>query len=139
MFLKEINYYSLSVDAACSGNPGSMEYRGVYMKTKEEVFHVGPFQNGTNNIGEFLAIVHGLMWIKQRNFSIPIYSDSKVAILWVHNKKCRTKLKLNDENKSIFNLIERSETWLEKNSYNTQIFKWDTQKWGEILADFKRK
>lgn len=137
--LKEIDYDSLSVDAACSGNPGDMEYRGVCTKTKEEVFHAGPFQKGTNNIGEFLAIVHGLIWLKQKSISIPIYSDSETAILWVHNKRCKTKLKNCENNRQIFNLIEEAEKWLKDNSYTNKILKWDTKKWGEILADFNRK
>ena len=57
---------SIAVDAACSGNPGNMEYRGVYTKTKEQIFHQGPFPQGTNNIGEFLALVHGLAFFKKR-------------------------------------------------------------------------
>jgi ribonuclease HI len=136
----EIDSNSLSVDAACSGNPGRIEYRGIYMKTKEEIFHVGPFQDGTNNIGEFLAIVHGLTWIKQKSFLIPIYSDSKVAISWVQNRKCKTKLKQSDKNICIFNLIYKAEKWLRNNScYIDLVFKWDTKKWGEISADFSRK
>ena len=47
---------SLAVDAACAGNPGPMEYRGVLVRTGQEIFHVGPMEGGTNNIGEFLAI-----------------------------------------------------------------------------------
>ena len=54
----EVPAEALAVDAACSGNPGPMEYRGVYLRTGETVFHFGPVY-GTNNIGEFLAIVHG--------------------------------------------------------------------------------
>ena len=54
------NYNSISVDAASSGNPGKMEYRGVDTKSKKQLFIQGPFEEGTNNIGEFLAIVHGL-------------------------------------------------------------------------------
>ena len=45
-----------AVDAACSGNPGPMEYRGIDLATGAEIFHFGPV-HGTNNIGEFLAIV----------------------------------------------------------------------------------
>ena len=33
---------SLAVDAACSGNPGDMEYRGVYTATGQEIFHMVP-------------------------------------------------------------------------------------------------
>lgn len=130
---------SLSVDAACSGNPGLLEYRGVYLKTGEEIFHQGPFEDGTNNIGEFLAIVHGLALLKQKNINIPIYSDSVNAIKWVREKKCKTKLQRNDANMSLFYMIERAEKWLRENSYITQIIKWKTSEWGEIPADFGRK
>jgi ribonuclease HI len=130
---------SLSVDAACSGNPGLMEYRGVYTDTGEEVFHQGPFRQGTNNIGEFLALVHGLALLKQRNSRLPLYSDSTNAIAWVRNKKCKTQLKACESNKVIFNLIERAEIWLKNNAYTTSVLKWETGVWGEIPADFGRK
>lgn len=130
---------SLSVDAACSGNPGLLEYRGVYLKTGEQVFHQGPFEQGTNNIGEFLAIVHGLALLKQKNVNIPIYSDSANAIKWVKEKKCKTKLERTPENMSLFYMIERAEKWLRENTYTTQIIKWQTSEWGEIPADFGRK
>jgi ribonuclease HI len=130
---------SLSVDAACSGNPGLMEYRGVYTDTGEELFHKGPFRQGTNNIGEFLALVHGLAFLKQQNSSLPIYSDSANAMVWVRNKKCKTQLKVCEANEAIFDLIERAERWLKNNTYTTLILKWETDKWGEIPADFGRK
>ena len=130
---------SLAVDAACSGNPGSVEYRGVYVNTGRELFLKGPFQKGTNNVGEFLAIVHGLAFLKQQNMDIPIYSDSVNAMLWVKSKKCRTKLEPCGENKLIFDLIERAEKWLGANIYENKILKWETKKWGEIPADFGRK
>lgn len=43
-----------------------MEYRGVDTKTRKQIFIQGPFEEGTNNIGEFLAIVHGLALLKKR-------------------------------------------------------------------------
>ncbi|MDR0866572.1 MAG: ribonuclease H family protein [Candidatus Symbiothrix sp.] len=130
---------SLAVDAACSGNPGLMEYRGVYAANGEEIFHVGPFEQGTNNIGEFLALVHGLALLKKQNSPLPIYSDSANAITWVQNKKCKTKLEPCEANRAIFDLIERAEKWLRTNTYTTPIFKWETKEWGEIPADFGRK
>jgi ribonuclease HI len=130
---------SLSVDAACSGNPGLLEYRGVYVKTGEQVFHQGPFEKGTNNVGEFLALVHGLALLKQKGVNIPIYSDSVNAIKWVKDKKCNTKLERVPENESLFYLIGRAEKWLRENAYTTQILKWKTDEWGEIPADFGRK
>ena len=133
------NFESLSVDAACSGNPGVMEYRGVYTKTGEEIFRQGPFKQGTNNIGEFLALVHGLAFLKQKNNLLPLYTDSRTAMAWVKAKKTRTRLEKNEVNAVLFDLIARAEKWLAENKYSTQILKWETTVWGEIPADFGRK
>ncbi|MDR0505250.1 MAG: viroplasmin family protein [Dysgonamonadaceae bacterium] len=130
---------SMSVDAACSGNPGAMEYRGVHTETGEEIFHIGPLEMGTNNIGEFLAIVHALALLKKQQSNVPVYSDSANAITWVKKKKCNTLLEKCEANKIIFTLIERAENWLKNNTYTTAILKWNTKEWGEIPADFGRK
>ncbi len=133
------NYDSISVDAASSGNPGKMEYQGVDTKTKKLLFKQGPFEQGTSNVGEFLALVHGLAFLKQKRSNRIIYSDSRIAIGWVRKKKCGTKLQKNAKNAQLFELIERAEDWLRKNRYNTPIVKWETGAWGEIPADFGRK
>lgn len=130
---------SISVDAACSGNPGLMEYRGVDNYTNKQLFIVGPFQEGTNNIGEFLALVHGIAFLKKENINRPIYSDSKIAISWIRQKICKTKLEKNDINFKLFELIERAENWLKNNTFENKILKWETKAWGEIPADFGRK
>lgn len=133
------NYHSISVDAASSGNPGVMEYQGVDTKTGKKLFNQGPFDKGTNNIGEFLAIVHGLAFLKQKNSDRIIYTDSRTAMSWVRKKTCNTKLKETKKNKVLFDLIRRAIEWLKTNSYNTPIVKWETKAWGEIPADFGRK
>ncbi|GGD15606.1 ribonuclease H1 domain-containing protein [Hyunsoonleella pacifica] len=133
------NYNSIAVDAASSGNPGKMEYRGVDTKTKKQLFIQGPFEEGTNNIGEFLAIVHGLAFLKKKSSNRIIYTDSKTAISWVNKKKCNTKLTRNIKNKELFELVDRAVDWLKNNTYNTVIVKWETKAWGEIPADFGRK
>ena len=130
---------SLAVDAACSGNPGDMEYRGVYVKTGQQIFIQGVYKEATNNIGEFLAIVHGLALLKQKGSNMPIYSDSVTAQAWVKAKKCKTKLERTPQNAAVFERIEAAERWLQNNTYTTKILKWDTPKWGEIPADFGRK
>lgn len=133
------NYHSISVDAASSGNPGVMEYQGVDTKTRKKIFKQGPFPQGTNNIGEFLALVHGLAFLKERNSDRIIYTDSRTAMSWVRKKKCNTKLTASTKNKNLFELITRAEDWLKKNTYTTVIVKWETKAWGEIPADFGRK
>ena len=133
------NYNSISVDAAVSGNPGKMEYQGVDTQNKQRIFYQGPFEEGTNNIGEFLAIVHALALLKKQGSSKIIYTDSKTAISWVKKKHCNTKLEQNQKNDALFNLIERAEQWLKSNTYITTIVKWETKAWGEIPADFGRK
>lgn len=130
---------SLSVDAACSGNPGKMEYRGVDTENGKQFFIQGPFKKGTNNIGEFLALVHGLGFLKKQGIIHPIYSDSKIAISWVKKGQCRSNLPITSENKDLFDLVKRAELWLKNNSYSTTILKWETKAWGEIPADFGRK
>ncbi|MEP2279417.1 ribonuclease H family protein [Maribacter sp.] len=133
------NYHSISVDAASSGNPGVMEYQGVDTKTGKKLFKQGPFPQGTNNIGEFLALVHGLAFLKERNSDRIIYTDSRTAMSWVRKKKCNTKLTASTKNKNLFELVARAEDWLKKNKYTTVIVKWETKAWGEIPADFGRK
>lgn len=135
----EANFNSIAVDAASSGNPGKMEYRGVDTKTKKELFHIGPFAQGTNNIGEFLALVHGLAFLHEHQSKRIIYTDSRTAMSWVRKKKCNTKLKRSAKNDKLFQLVERAETWLKKTNYSTPIVKWETLAWGEIPADFGRK
>jgi ribonuclease HI len=133
------NYHSIAVDAASSGNPGIMEYRGVDTKTGKLLFKQGPFAQGTNNIGEFLAIVHGLAYLKERKSDRIIYTDSRTAISWVRKKTCNTKLQETVKNKMLFDLVRRAIQWLKSNSHNTPIVKWETKAWGEIPADFGRK
>ena len=129
---------SLAVDAACSGNPGVMEYRGVHVETNEEWFRAS-FKRGTNNIGEFLGIVHGLAELNRRNLNIPVYTDSSIALGWVKKKKCGSKLQRTPATERLFQLIKRAENWLKNNQYSQPVLKWETKIWGEIPADFGRK
>jgi ribonuclease HI len=134
------NLESISVDAACSGNPGKMEYRGVLTHNKRQIFIMGPFKKGTNNIGEFLALVHGIALLKSKNKEdIPIYSDSKTAMSWVKKKRCNTNVVFDTSNKDLLELIKRAEKWLKENTFKNPILKWETKAWGEIPADFGRK
>ena len=136
---------SIAVDAACAGNPGKMEYQGVFVDfgtqpaTTVNLFKSPVFENGTNNIGEFLAIVHALAWMKQKHIQYPIYSDSVNAQKWIREKKCKTKLEPNAKNAYLFELIARAEKWLNENAIEMPILKWKTEIWGEIPADFGRK
>ena len=152
---------ALAVDAACSGNPGMMEFRGVAVTFSSEsqldgaawrphlhetsscqtteVFHRGPFPEGTNNIGEFLAIVLGLAYLKQHNLPWVLYSDSRTALAWLKKKHAQTKLECTPANQPLFEMLRKAEQWLAENSYSTDVRKWDTEEWGEIPADFGRK
>jgi ribonuclease HI len=130
---------SLSVDAACKGNPGILEYRGVDTKSGAELFRQGPFPSGTVNIGEFLGIVHALAFLKQRQLDWPVYSDSRTAISWVKSKSIKTNLKKAKNNAHLFSLVDRALNWLGENSFKNPVLKWETQYWGEIPADFGRK
>lgn len=130
---------SLTVDAACSGNPGKLEYQGVDLPGRRKIFHQGPFPMGTVNIGEFLALVHGIAYLKQQNNTLPIYSDSMTALAWVRNKAIKTNLERTAQTEQLFILVDRALEWLKKNTYSNKLLKWDTAHWGEIPADFDRK
>ena len=134
----EVSADAWAVDAACSGNPGQMEYQCIDLATGATVFHFGPVF-GTNNIGEFLAIVHALALMQKQGIRKTIYSDSYNAILWVSKKKCKTTLERSPRTLQLYNIIARAEAWLRTHTVQTPIIKWETTKWGEIPADFGRK
>lgn len=135
----EVKAEAWAVDASCSHNPGPMEYQAIDLQTGEKVFHFGPV-HGTNNIGEFLAIVHALAEMERRGITDKVvYSDSRNAILWVEKKRCKTTLKRTPETERLLDIIVRAENWLYKRNITTPILKWQTDKWGEIPADFGRK
>ena len=136
------------VDAACQGNPGIMEYQGVDLASGVNLFHMGPYPDATVNIGEFLAIVHALALLNpdkgptgadNPNRFTKVYSDSRTGISWVRRGVCRTKLPKSEANKKLFEYIERAEKWLDSHNYSNPVVKWETEKWGEIPADFGRK
>jgi len=133
------NLMSISVDAACSGNPGLMEYQGVETETKDVIFKMGPYKHSTNNVGEFLALVHAASHMKKIGDTRPIYTDSRTAMSWVRNKKVKTTLERNAINEDSFKLVDRALNWLQNNQISNQIIKWETKVWGEIPADFGRK
>jgi len=135
---RDVTADAWAVDGACSGNPGQMEYRGVDLATGQTVFHFGPIK-ATNNIGEFLAIVHALALMEQRGLRKTIYSDSVSALAWVRNRRCKTQLRRDATTEQAWQLVERGEKWLRTHPFRVPIEKWDTPRWGENPADFGRK
>ena len=135
----EIDTDAWAVDASCLGNPGKMEYRGVSLKTGQVIFQKGPFEDATNNIGEYLALVHAMALMNQRGEWHNIYSDSRTAISWWRNKMVKTKLKPTPRNTKIFELLARASVWVNTHRFPAKVMKWDTEKWGEIPADYGRK
>jgi len=129
---------SLCADAACSGSPGWLEYQVVETETGQQVLRAGPFAQGTNNVGEFLAIVEAIRWLHRQRLPWPVYSDSENAITWVRNGRCNTRLERTAANRRLFESITRAEADLHALP-RPSILKWDTRKWGEIPADFGRK
>ena len=136
----EIPLPAWGVDAACSGVPGPVEYRCVDLENGDVLFHKGPFKAGTNNIGEFLALVHALAYLKLTGETdVTVYTDSRTALAWLRNKKAKTTLKRQPANRKLFELVARAERWLQDNNSYNPVRKWKTEEWGEIPADFGRK
>jgi ribonuclease HI len=122
----------ICVDGGTVGNPGPCFYQGVDLATGSKLFyqHLG---EGTNNIAEFLAIVHAIYYCSKNDIEPNIWSDSKTAIAWVRHKNCNSTF-----NGDIKTRLVKACNYL--NSINSvEINKWATKKWGEIPADFGRK
>lgn len=132
---------SIAVDGACAKNPGPMEYQGVRVRTGEQVFHVGPLEDGTNNVGEYLALIHALALLdKEGDTTTAIYSDSRTAISWIRKGGHRSTLARTTKNGKIFDMLDRADKWLLAHyPVKNPIYKWNTEEWGEIPADFGRK
>ena len=138
--IPEIRLDAVAVDGACAKNPGPMEYRCVRVIDGVEIFHVGPIPAGTNNIGEYLAIIHAASLLARRGLgSVPIYSDSRTALSWVRRGHSNTSITPAPENAEVRTLLARADAWLANNRIQNPLLKWDTDNWGEIPADFGRK
>lgn len=135
----EIDYDSISVDVGTHGNPGPIEYQGVDTRTGEVLFAKGPISKGTNNLGEFLAIVHSLAYLKKLDSNKTVYSDSRTALKWLRDKKVATTLVRDESTAEVWNLVDRALDWLHNNTYSNKVLKWETEVWGEIKADYGRK
>lgn len=136
----EIRLDAIAVDGACSKNPGPMEYRGVMVATGEEIFRIGPLAGGTNNIGEYIALIHAASLLARRgDFTTPIYSDSKIALAWLRRGRSNTTIKPTADNGKVIELLRRADAWLANNRIVNPVLKWNTELWGEIPADFGRK
>lgn len=131
---------SIAVDGACSKNPGPMEYRCVDVMTGAQIFHMGPLADGTNNVAEYLALIHALAFLKKTdNNHTVVYSDSRTAMSWLRNRGHKSTLTRTPNNARIFELLERADRWIQTNVSYNRVIKWDTEHWGEIPADFNRK
>lgn len=138
--IPEINLDAIAVDGACSGVPGPMEYRGVDVRSGIELFHVGPLDDGTNNVAEYLALIHALSYLYNKgDRTTPVYSDSRTARSWIKNRGHRSTLARTPRNGRIFELLARADKWIQTHQTENPVLKWDTGAWGEIPADFGRK
>lgn len=128
----------IAVDGFCKGNPlGPAGYRGIDLETGEILFQsqLGP---ATNNIAEFMAIVHGLMFCKKHKKHDRVFSDSEIAIKWIERKECKTDMQ-KGINVELDEKIQHCLRWLVGEKKLPDVDKWFTNAWGEIPADFGNK
>jgi ribonuclease HI len=131
---------SICVDAGCDAPVGVMEYRGVQMPDRSIVFAHKPIQQATNNMGEFLALVHALGFLKKQQLDWPVYSDSVTALAWLNRRNVRSKAMAEGRTSpQADDLVRRALDWLGSNEFANPILKWQTEAWGEIPADYGRK
>ena len=126
----------IAVDAACAGAVGPLEYRGIDLRTGETVFAEGPVDAGTNNLGEFLAIVRALEMLDRQEVSGPIWSESDVAIAWVGEGRHRSSVKPTDRNRELRRRLCRAELFLVDAPAPADVRRWRSDAWGAIPVEF---
>lgn len=136
----EIRKDAIAVDGACDRNPGgNVEYQGVRVATGERIFHFGPAPGGSNNIGEYLGLVHALALLdKQGDTTTPIYTDSRTALSWLRRRAHKSTVQMPPDSK-LAQMLVRADRWLQTHAPKNPVLKWNTEEWGEIPADFGRK
>lgn len=142
MLMSEDFEVSIATDAACPSNPWPIEYRGVCINNKKEIFSIWPLSGGSTNIAEYLGIIHGLAWMMDHSDYTILYSDSKIAINRVETNTFRTQIHETNENKELRDIIRRAQERLRNNPTRKQkivLKKRPTKLWGQIPADFGRK
>lgn len=130
----------IAVDASCNMNSDdrTIEYRGIILETGDIFFYKSFPKGGSNNIGEFLALVHALALLKNQGIKADVFSDSLTALKWVQKRKANISPKIEGQYPEIMKIVERAERWLQSNEF-VEPLKWNTKQWQEIPADFGRK
>jgi retron-type reverse transcriptase/ribonuclease HI len=130
----------LCVDAAWNPKKRAMEYRGVWLHDRTVAFEVGPLKSGSNNLGEFLAIVHAFRFLKIKGIDCPVYSDSQTAMTWFRKRRLRSPVaSRGDLTPEMYVRLTRALLWVSRNKPSKPVVTWDTVQWDEIPADYGRK
>ncbi len=138
---KQIDKPTIGIAVDCGSvngkNPGIFEYRLVDIETKKVIVNVQVPGMTTNNLSEFLAIIHAIGHCIGNNLQLDIYSDSQTALSWVKRKKCKTQFVIvNEEQKQWIQDGEK----LIKTKHGIKILFWNKKLFGqEIPADYGRK
>lgn len=122
------------VDGFALNNPGYGGFRGVN-RNGIELFS-RTYLNITNNLAEYLGVIAGLWYVKD-DTQAKVYTDSMTAIKWVQRGNHNSTLNLSGELTSALNKAEDLLYQLKNTTYKVQ--KWNTKKYGEILADYGNK
>lgn len=137
----------IAVDASTRGNPGPSEYRGIDLSTKQVLFHV-KIGVATNNITEFIALSHAVLYAVKHDLITDIYTDSVTAISWLRKKTANSNLQSGRNTQTAIEYLGRVERSLkdldisksgaDELLINARIYvlKWYSSEWGEIPADF---
>jgi ribonuclease HI len=124
----------IATDASHSTKHGATRYRGIDLRTGEEIFHED-LGNKTVNVGEFLGVVEAVKYIVEHDYAPRVvYTDSLTAISWFNEK--RTASKRNTP------ALFKAEVFLQAMSAQVatvEVVHWDKESWGETPADFGLK
>lgn len=113
-----------------------MAYKGFNESTNKWIFKVKYKGYCTQNVADFMAIVHALHYCKINNIDLPIYNDNLVAIKWVKDKKVNSLLIKTKENHELFQSFENALVILKQNDFLNPILFWKKKELGNIKNPF---
>lgn len=84
------------------------------------------------NVSDFIAIVHAIIYCKENNLNFPIYTNSTCALSWIKSKKTNSNYFKTSQNSKIYRLFKRADKKNKEIDYENQILLWKTKEFGKI-------
>lgn len=62
----------------------------IYVATRQEIFRMGHYKQGTKQYRKASGSVHGLALLKKQESKLPIYFNNVTAMKWIKQNRTKT-------------------------------------------------